>query len=336
MGFRPVNLKMLPAVFLAATMVLSAGAQQSAQPVIFSSAQSDDNTPSTLSLAPQATEQPNLADKFRAPLPASNLNFPSDAGPLPQMPANPPADNERLQQILEERRNWTLMTPQEIFGVTTPEEIMGLPKHNAAGEEIKTTQVERWLARQEQSRNSATNGLQNGAAASSRDFSSDEEGNRFEPDGTKQENPRQFLDSFMNPAPDNNRSSSDRQNEMADWPQSFGAATQPKIDPEQQAAMERFRQLLEPNPSATAQSDLNGKNFTVPVTTENSILGQPSVNPLGASFTPLTSDVGKPLGLPGITRQNNSQPAPVPSWEPQPAPWLSQVPQPFVVPQRKF
>ena len=147
MGFRPVNLKMLPAVFLAATMVLSAGAQQSAQPVIFSSAQSDDNTPSTLSLAPQATEQPNLADKFRAPLPASNLNFPSDAGPLPQMPANPPADNERLQQILEERRNWTLMTPQEIFGVTTPEEIMGLPKHNAAGEEIKTTQVPRFFQR---------------------------------------------------------------------------------------------------------------------------------------------------------------------------------------------
>jgi hypothetical protein len=40
--------------------------------------------------------------------------------------------------------------------------------------------------------------------------------------------------------------------------------------------------------------------------------------------------------LPTITGQNSIQPAITPAWTPQAPPWMSQGPQPFVIPQRKF
>jgi hypothetical protein len=337
MNFRFAGLKLLPPAFVAVAMVLSAGAQQAAQPIVFSSAQSGDNTPSAPSLAPQAAEQPDFADKFQTPSSGVDFNSPSDSQPLPPMPANPSVGNRRLQKNLDERDNWALMTPAEIFGVTTPEKIMGITERDAAGREIKLTQPERWLARQNQPQ-TATNGLQGGGTAESLGFS----GDQFNPDGTSRENPRQFFDSFLKPAPDNNGNTPYGQNEATDWPRPFGAATATKIDPEQQAAMERFRQMLEPSPFATTvtpQPDLNGKFSPAPTATLNSILDQPALNPIGASFTPLSSGIVKPQGLsplPGVSDQNNLQPAAVPSWMPQPAPWLSQGPQPFGMPQRKF
>jgi hypothetical protein len=67
--------------------------------------------------------------------------------------------------------------------------------------------------------------------------------------------------------------------------------------------------------------------------------GQPSLNPIGASFTPLNSDVGKPAGLPTLPSYwslsyTSSQPAA--AWVPQPPPWMSPDQQPFAAPQRKF
>ena len=337
MNFHPASLKLTLPVFMVVATVLSAGAQQppqqKAQPIIFSSAQGDDNTPSVPSLTPQAVEQPNLANEFQTPPAGLNFSFPSDTLPLPQMPAKTPAENQRLQKILEERRNWTLMTPAEILGVTTPEQIMGIREHDASGQEITPTPAERWLARQDQSQ--ATNGLQNGAAAESWDFSSD----RFNPDGTGRDNPRQFLDGFPNSAPNNSSGAPVGQNEGANWLKPSGAATQPKINLEQQAAVERFRQMLEPSQPATSQSGSDGKYFPTPTTTLNPNLGQTVLNPIGTPFTPLDSGIVKPQALsplPGITAPNNPQPDVVPSWMPQPAPWLSQGPQLFAPPQRKF
>ena len=336
MDFCSVSLKLPLPIFLAFAMAVTAGAQQSAQPIIFSSSKSDDTAPATPSLAPQTAEQPNLADKFQAPAAGFNFDAASDAGQLPQMSANPSADNQRLQKILNERNNWALMTPEEIFGVTTPEKILGATERDAAGQEIKQTQLERWLARQE-SQDAVTNGWQKNAAPGSQDFSADPEADRFNPDGTEQENPRQSPDGFLDSAP-GDASTSDGQNDGEGWQKSLGV-TAPKINPEQQADMESFRQLLDSVSSATPQSSSGGKFGSTAATTFNSTLDQPAANPIGASFTSLSNGIVKPEGmsmLPGITGQNNPKPAAIPSWEPQPAPWLSQGPQLFVVPQRKF
>src|SRR5580658_3463646 len=193
MDFRSASLKLLPPVFAAGAMVLSAGAQQAMQPIIFSSAQNGDTTPSTPSLAPQTAEQPNFVNVFQAPEADFNFNPPPDTGPLPQMPPSSSAQNQHLQKILEERRNWALMTPEEIFGATTPEKILGVQERDAAGQVIELTQVERYLARQNQPQATATNDWQSGEAARNWDFSGDPEADRFNPDGTRMENSRQLL-----------------------------------------------------------------------------------------------------------------------------------------------
>ena len=52
----------------------------------------------------------------------------------------------------------------------------------------------------------------------------------------------------------------------------------------------------------------------------------PTVNPVGASFAPLSSGIGRPAGLtplPGIAGATNWQSsAASPAWAPQPPPWL--------------
>jgi hypothetical protein len=66
---------------------------------------------------------------------------------------------------------------------------------------------------------------------------------------------------------------------------------------------------------------------------------RPLVNPLGHSFTPLQSSIGRPTGitpLPGITGPYKI-PAPAKSsTQAQLPPWLSDSPQPFSPPQRRF
>jgi hypothetical protein len=340
MDFRHDRLKLTLLVFMVVAMVLSAGAQQASQPVIFSSSQKGDDTPSTPSLSPQGPKSPDDLDTFQAP--PSDFNFNPQSG-SETMPPAPSAGNQRLQKILEERRNWALMTPAEIFGVTTPEQILGIQKRDAAGQVMQPTQMERWLARQNQPSAAATNGWQNGVAPASWNFSGNQEAGRFNPDDARQENARQFLNGFLNATPDNNGVSGEPNAKM-DWLQSSGATPPPKINPQQEADMESFKQLLEPAPhaaTATPSSGSAGKFLPAQTTTLNSLLDQPAVNPIGRSFTPLTSGIGMPQGvaqLPGITGQNNNiqQPPTTPSWTPQPAPWLSQGPQPFAVPQRKF
>ena len=337
MDIRSASLKLLLPVFTAGAMVLSAGAQQAAQPIIFSSSQNDNAAPVAPSLAPQTPEQPNFMDTFRAP--EAGFNPSPYIEPLPQMAPNSSAEKQRLQKILAERRNWTLMTPEEIFGVTTPEKILGVHEYDASGQKIELTQVERYLARQNEPQTGATNGWQTGATGGYWDSSGNQEGDSFNPDGTRRENSRLLLNGLLNPSQDNG--TLDKENDSENWFKSFAAPATPKPNPEQQEVMEKFRQLLAPSPVAaagTVQSGSSGKFFPAPAT-PNPLFDQPTVNPIGASFTPLSSGIGKPQGLtplPGITGQNNPQPAPVPSWVPQPAPWLSQGPQPFEVPQRKF
>jgi hypothetical protein len=115
----------------------------------------------------------------------------------------------------------------------------------------------------------------------------------------------------------------------------------PAPDPVQQADMDQFRQLLERGSLPTAATTFapGGPTFFQPQTLPASGSTQPLANPAGASFIPLSSGIGKPAGLeslPGVTGQADSQSAFIPSLVPQAPPWMSQTPQPFVVPQRKF
>ena len=318
-------------------MVLSAAAQESGQDIIFSSPKSDGSQAVTPSLMPQNSGLPTLPGTLLAPVPA----FPSRQPPSDRPP--PPVDyssQQRLKQLQQERRNWTLMTPEEIFGVTPAEKLLQPPERDAFGREKKTTQLERFLSRENQARAGLTNGWRSDRANSPWSFSRDEgNGNSFARRIAGTADPAQNLNGFLESQ--QNKNGSALQNGNPDG-NVFDAFAQKKLNEkklEQMATMDRFRQMLNPGAEPAGPSP-NSRYFPVPKPVVDPYMTQPDFvpNPAGASFTPLSSSIGRPAGLtplPGVVTPRQ-QPAVVPSWKPLPPPWLSQSPQPTAFPNVKY
>src|SRR5271154_2114407 len=107
-----------------ATAVASAQAQTQ-EPIIFSAP--DTNAPS---LAPRSPMLPDFDNPVQR-----QLNFsPAPAMPAPGVPAISPAQAAQWQQAVDREKNWTLMTPEEIFGLPTAEKILGVSERDAMGE----------------------------------------------------------------------------------------------------------------------------------------------------------------------------------------------------------
>lgn len=338
-------------------MVLPAGAQQSDRSIIFSTPQTDDAQAATPSLSPQNSQLPILPGSLQAPDPAFNFRAPNDF-PAAQ-PAAPILHDQRMKKMLEDRKNWTLMTPAEIIGVTPTEELLQPPERDATGREKKQqTQLERYLERENRPRGGLTNGWQHGQdnlpwnfsrdrndlnTFDTRHNSADQDGlNTFDPRRDSTIDAAQRLNAYLNGRRVGDGSVN--RNDKFFGGDSFNPPPQmtAKPDSEQAAAMDRFRQLLESSPATAAGSSPDGKFFPTPkaIPVSDPYITQPDFvpNPAGTSFTPLMTGFGKPTGLsplPGIVTPGIA-PATVPAWAPQTAPWLSQGPQPFVVPQRKF
>jgi hypothetical protein len=312
-------------------MILSAAAQEAGQPIIFSFPKNEDPSAATPSLLPQNSQTPILPGTLMAPV--SPVNFQPARNPLRPSPANS-AEQQRLQA---ESRNWTLMTPAEIFGMSATEKLLEPPQRDAFGREKNPTQLERYLDRENQARTGNTNSLHSDRGNSPWSFSREEEsanpftrGLNGTADSTK--NLNRFLDSQQgdnNPFSQNGKTGAG----FFDTSEQQKAA---KEKLEQAATMERFRQMLQPSSDPSP----NSRFFATPEPVLDPNLTQPDFvpNPAGASFMPLSSSMGRPTGLtplPGVLTPH-LQPAASPGWKPQPPPWLSQGPAPTAFPQQKF
>jgi hypothetical protein len=318
-------------------MVLSAGAQPSGQSIIFSSPQNDDSQ----SAPPSSSDnsQPiTLPSTLQAPTAVFDFNPPSDNLPLPIAPTDTP-QQQRMKKLLEERKDWVLMTPEEILDSTPTENMLIPPEQDAFGREKDQTQLERYLEREGQMPESFTNGWQNAQTNSPWGFS--QEQNAVNPLDVQRDNmsaAARNLNQLLNDQ--RNRDGSANQIENNDW-DTLGQPlpqTTTKPNPEQLAAMERFRQLLAPS-SAAPEISPDSRFLPVSRPAVDPFITQPDFtpNPAGASFTTLSSGIAKPSGLtplPGAVT-SFSQPLTSPAWKPQPPPWLLQGPQPFVMPQPK-
>ena len=158
MDFRPANFKLL----LVAGVMLAAGPglAQSGQSIIFSQPP-DDSADSGAASPPHTAQDNNLANQVHAP--SSIFSAPPEPDqtftPLPRSPLS--AEEQRqLQKKLEDRKNWTLLTPEEILGVKKPENYL-TPDQQPDAQDQNLTPMERYLKRQEQARLPvpATNGL---------------------------------------------------------------------------------------------------------------------------------------------------------------------------------
>jgi hypothetical protein len=343
MYFRLANFS-LPLLAGACMVVASSiEAQQPAtdvgQSIIFSSPDNGGVSSNPASLATQSSSPLNFQDNFQGASPVSTFDN------SPTAPPSAPDERQQLQRRLERRKDWVFMTPAEILGVTTPEKILHIQERDAAGQPKNLTPIERYNERQ-QAKNARTNDSYfPDHSMPSRNFLGDRNNHTntvsFNPadNGLKNLRPTLFNNS-LNAAPNNDLFANPGEGTVwSKWVDLPAPLLAPS--PAQQADMDQFRQLLERGlPPATATTLApGGTTFFQSQTPSASSFTRPLANPAGASFTPLSSGIGKPAGLeslPGVTGQAGSQSAFTPSLAPQSPPWMSQTPQPFVIPQRKF
>jgi hypothetical protein len=348
MDFRLPELKLPLLVVAMGMVVLSAGAQSAGQAIIFSTPQTEDASSATPSLTPQNSQLQSLPDAIQAPLSLSGSSQPNMV-PLPSAaPVNVQVP-QQMKQLLEERKNWALMTPEEIWGVTTDKPGQPLELDALGNEKPSSTQLERFLARQDQLRTGSTNGWQNSQPLQpvspwnvSRDRSSV---NLLEASRDRTvASALNFIQLQDGQAAGSTFANLYGAGKSSDWNSLGKPSTQntalTKPDAGQLAAMEQFRQLITPSASPTTDSKSDQKSFSSDKALFDSSIIHPDfgLNPAGASFTPLSTGIMKPSGVTPVfgASTSSSQKLAAPAWVPQTPPWLREGPQPFVMPQRKF
>jgi hypothetical protein len=269
-----------------------------------------------------------------------------EAPPLVVPEAVAISEGQQLQNLLNPKKDWTLMTPGEIMGVTSPEKVFEIPERDAMGLRKNSGALEDFTERQNGSQFAATNGFSPDNPASAwrssrnRDFQPDADTPNLVSDNLG--STPQTLSQLFNNAPQRDDNFAGQNADGNSWKPFDGSSPLPASDSAQLTEMDRFKQLLGASPPASTamrSSSSEGSAFFSPQSSANDNFSQPAVNPVGASYTPLTSGIGTPTGLtplPTITGQSSLQPAITPAWTPQAPPWMSQGPQPFVIPQRKF
>jgi hypothetical protein len=252
------------------------------------------------------------------------------------------ANAEQWQKSLDDQKNWTLLTPEEILGIPTPEKILGITDPN---DDPKLSAEERFLRRQErQSEIGASNALHRAEVLL---WHNDDQTEI--PFHTMDEGAR-FAGTFESPVPGSPRDLKllfrqhpdvpDGMNQKSDsvWASPFDSPEPlPKPTPEQLAGMETFRALLVP-PAWEKTPPAAGFSTQPAMTPDPNMQAIPAFNPDGQSFTPLENGIGKPMGLmplPGVTGplvQTKKTPAPTV----QPPPWMQNSLQSGYLPQRQF
>jgi hypothetical protein len=339
MGFSFAYLKrVLPLAAAVLVAVFSVQAQHAAlrqgQSILFSSPESDTVFSNMPSLSPKPP--PDFGSTLQAP---SSFDFngpPVETPSLPDVQVVSPAEALRMQDQLDKRKNWMLLTPAEILGATTPEKILGIQEHDAAGRPKNLTVLERYTERQ----NQIPTVITNADAFPTWNFSGKQpDMSNSIPGGLG--SPDNMANPLLNPAPDNQTFA--RQNENNSWSKLFGSPSpSPVVTLAQQKNMARFKQLLNPGSSSTTEPiipSLSDIKISLPQTALSSGLGQSSLTPVGALFTPLNNGIGKPAEMPKLPSIWSLSLTSAPSaaaWAQQQPPWLSPMPQPFAFPQRKF
>ena len=340
MTFRPPNLKSwLFVAFITEAVVFDTWAQQA---IIFSKP-ANDVAEKANAFMPPTSQRPGGAGSYNAP--SSIFGKPS-AGSYDILPGSPapvisPETAIRWRKAFDAKKNWTLLTPEEILGVPTPEKLLGLPNPKI---DEKLTVEERFMLRQnhEESSNRATNGLPNAALMRNdspdnpfrRQMENDRPANQT--DKSKPGSTEYFNQLLKTTA--GSMFGSETKADTA-WNNPFTQpAAAPKPDAGQVAAMERFRTLMEPV-TLPEKSLTTAYPIPVPVPDPN-MQPMPLFNPAGHSFTPLQSGISKPTGinsLPGITSPYSPPKSASPAGLAKLPPWLSDSPQPSGPPsQRSF
>ena len=275
------------------------------------------------------------AAQIRAPHSLLGGDGLDDSSPMPEAPAN------ALEELLnrQPQKNWTEMTPEEIFGLPAPDKPTDAKTLKDKGRGGDSLPVESYLLQQRLAQTSLDNHLnsdqgwghlENGPGLANKHLEALRNGSlvRSQTFGHQLENGQ-----------DNNGFSP---NQDDGWLHGFVSPRQALPSAAQVADMEAFNELIHPpEPTAEMRNAALGGKYFAPATSQSdpNLQARPAgYNPAGASYVPLQSGVGLPkrlAPLPSIT-SGLSTPTVTPSWAPKPPPWTSDTPQLFVNPVRKW
>jgi hypothetical protein len=313
-------------------MALAGGAVWAQQTIDFSKPSGTEPVGLTNVFQSLTQERSEAVDAYHAP---QRLFGTSGAGrSFDVLPGSPggnavsPATAREWQRILEDKKNWSMLTPAEILGVTTPEKILGISDPR---QQENLSPEERFLKRlNEASMASATNSYQRSASFLRDDAKTDASGQtgqdnlfeRIHAGAAAQDTGPNSLFNPLSAAALNSPAGAVATPDSV-WGSPFGRpAPAPAPTLEQQAEMNRFRALMEPSAPEEKQP-----LFTHPspaYTPAASASPATMVNPAGHSYTPLTSNLGRPVGVKPVS--GITGPYVTPSSKPKTAsqlpPWL--------------
>lgn len=240
--------------------------------------------------------------------------------------------NAHQQQANADRKNWALLTPEEIFGLPTPEKMMGI---SDTLEESKLSPEERFMRRQQRESDiRATNSVRLstssawGTDARPNDLTGFQGARRVDGDMDSARMFNPFLGKPNVPAGANQATD-------AAWANPFNALpATPAHTPEQLAGMDRFRAFMG-SPAGAKAAPATAFNVQAAAPDPN-MQPQPAFNPAGASVKPLETIFGRPTGLSPLPTISLPPPAPKKVSLVQPPPWTVQGTANSVLPQRQF
>jgi hypothetical protein len=260
----------------------------------------------------------------------------------PSLPAPAPQpliiNSASTQDALNKRKNWTLLTPGQIMGVQTPEQILATSDTKSSG---KLSLEEQFLQRESRpAASTATNGRS--MVASWRNDNNPFGGNKdgvgqnpfFQPPNSlpgNQDRPdsSRTWKQLLNPMA-GNLSGGDRKQESA-WNNFLGQSQTPLQTPDQLAGMERFRALMEPSSPPDKVQTPGRLPVAAAPAVDPFLQKQPQFNPAGRPVAALEDNIGRPKGLqplPGVSGVPITTPKTKPTWQAQLPPWMQSGPQP--------
>jgi hypothetical protein len=321
------------------TLGLTASAQQTIQ---FSEPVNGDPASKANAVSPVSTRR-SSADAFNAPTPlfgGGNPTVSFDILPGSPQPVISGAAAAQWQKHLEDSKNWTLMTPEEILGIPTPEKILGIPDPN---DDPGLSPEQRFLQREErQSAIGVSNALHR--ADSSLWHHDDTPGgeDNNEDDSTRfawalREVGSTAQGLTLSQRRDRLPNVNQNQKPVSAWVSPFDVQEPlPKETPEQLAGMDRFRALMEPS---APEKPLQSSAFFVPpvVAPDPNMEVLPAFNPAGRAARALPNDIGKPKGLMPLTGITGTlDPAKKTAPSVRPPPWMQDPLQNSSLPQRQY
>jgi hypothetical protein len=325
MNFRSAHcVSLFLTVMLAGTF---AGAQsQSAgqgQPIVFSTPEGQIVSNAAVSVA-QAPEPEEPADlPVQAPDSFFSPPVPRTALPAPMPFVMPPEDSQNSSEAnsmdpMDGQKTMSISTPAKIMNVPTVRSIFGLPETTAAnglrGPAIMGS------AENDGTTNIISSGEASDDPAWAKILAGNGEGNTT--DSGNPEKSHGLLAGFFNGPPDDGFFGNQDKSAVGSG---FGPS-QPDGTTEGQSPFDSSLAIATPTSS--------GFTPPAPDASVNSALNTSSPFTLPQSSSPQT--LPQLPTLPTVPGQSFSTPASVPTWEPKPAPWLSPMPQPGTMEQRKF